>query len=261
MGNINFNDWQEISIKKEIKNISNKMNRRSPIIALIVEMFFTVCSIIVAATDLVPDGEMKKWIIISLLVLMLAVPILIVCLAPVFRQKLYAYRVRHGKISYKGLIDIFDNETNQQIMMAYSFCECIENNVKPQLITYYYIQANYYINKCILHLEAMQNYSSYVFALPLTEEGSVYVDGTKISYERVNNLLSLIHLMRKEMLEEKAEALKEIELGERANVDRESARYNRKADSFVQEYNDFLLRHNCENAQIEWKNLSKENVI
>lgn len=253
MNKINFNDWQEISIKKDIKNISNKISRKSSVVALIVELFFTVCSIVVSTTEIVPKED-QVWVTSLFLALLLVVPLLIVLLAPICKQVLYSYKVKNGKVSYKELIDTFDNETNQYIMMAYSFYECIDKDVKPELTIYYYIQANYYVNKCIVHLETMQNYIPHLFSLPLKEGDFDKIDGDKISYERIYNLLSLIQMMRNDLLKEKQEALLKMNQEEKNSIEIECEIYNKKIDNFVILFNDFLKTNNS--SEIQWKKLS-----
>lgn len=108
MKKVNFSDWQEMALKKDIEQIKKKLTSQEPILfSLCWELVLALGSII---TDHLFDTESApEWVWI--IVIILAVTPAIVILGCMAAKWVYSIlRVKKGILNVKDFVDVFDNE-------------------------------------------------------------------------------------------------------------------------------------------------------
>jgi len=191
MKNINFTDWQDLWLKKDVEEISRKINR-IPVFNLVVLIDITIAIATLAITMISfindKDGIDKKTLICIIKILVgtsILVPILYYVIS-YWSKILNAVKlIKTDSINVKPYIDIFDNKICNCIMMAYSLHENILSENKPEVNCYYICETSYYINRCIDEFIRMGSMVSLIF-------------GRQVAYHRLLLAINLILELRKE---------------------------------------------------------------
>jgi len=171
MRNINFTDWQDLWLKKDIEGISKKINQFPKVdVVVIVEIVIGIATLafgIISFNNVFFSIETIKIIIIILLCLSIVIPISIYLIDFFIKREKTSSDIKRKKLDVKSYVDIFDNKICNCVMMANTLCENIsiennENEIEAQ--NYYYVsETSYYINKCLDEFNHMQSMSEEIF--------------------------------------------------------------------------------------------------
>ncbi len=207
----NVNEWQDMSLKKEVNAISRELRKNKSFEKpLILEMFITIILLVVdKAFDYTSGFECVQRIIL----LLLSAVALAIFLWAVLRQ-FYEWfstlnKIKNSKIKAKPYIDLFDNEICYYALTASNFYENLfcymrqatlsdtekENSSYAEKCTFYYIETNYYINKCICELDKLENISDSVF----TSHANDVIYRSRIHFSRLQNIIDLLITIRKDL--------------------------------------------------------------
>lgn len=191
MNNMNFTDWQDLWLKKDVEKISKKINSSPDFsLSIIIDLIIATLACAISAISIIEQSKKLIWIIISLAILSVVAPILIIS---TYRVKIYRKNIRniHSKsLPVKEYVDIFDNKVCNSAMMADSLFKYMKS--EDDVLTKYYCicEINYYINKCIDTLASMKNMSSQIF------QNSNKKKNDRVSPERLRLVLKLLHKLR-----------------------------------------------------------------
>jgi len=215
MKNINFTDWQDLWLKKDIEGISKKINRSSKFnLCVLIELVIGITTLAVGIFSFIENDEgviIKENISCLIFILIsgsIVIPILVYLISYLIKRKKIMSNIKDEKMDVKEYIDIFDNEICNRIMMANTLCENIAVESKIEAQQYYIGEISYYINKCLAKFNSMQSMSKQIF---------VENDNKKVAPQRLLLLLKLIIEIRKELNKKIDELMKMEQDGEKIN--------------------------------------------
>lgn len=192
MDRINFSDWQNMAIKKDLEAILRAVtSHQSIVFSLCWEIAIALGSIIV--DHLFDTEKAPSWLWIVTIVVAVG-PVLCVVIYKAIQWEKTVRMVRSGVLSTKQYVDCFDNQVNYWIMMSNSYCDILEelSNKKNQQeeMIHIYQEGVFYINKSIYALDKMLHAVDKVFSFHEDE----IVDSNLISFFR---LISVLNMMKK----------------------------------------------------------------
>jgi len=192
MKNINFTDWHDLWLKKDVEGISKKISN-SPIfnIIILVDIVIAIFTLAFGLISIIRSDEKYIIIIYILLGLSIILPILIYFSVYLYKRHKASDKVKKGKMDVKYYIDIFDNKIGNCIMMANSLCLNISTDNKNEENHYLICETSYYINKCIKEFVKMGGI--------MLEQIFVKNDNTKIAPHRLLLVINLIKTIRNEI--------------------------------------------------------------
>lgn len=189
MKKVNFSDWQEMALKKDIEQIKKKLTSQEPILfSLCWELVLALGSII---TDHLFDTESApEWVWI--IVIILAVTPAIVILGCMAAKWVYSIlRVKKGILNVKDFVDVFDNEISYWVMLSNAYTDMLteDTNAGNSEKEFLYREGCYYNNKSMHALYAMKSNFDKVFSYNLDEVRKKNL----VDMERLFNLLSVMN--------------------------------------------------------------------
>lgn len=192
MDRINFSDWQNMAIKKDLEAILRAVTSHQSIVySLCWEIAIALGSIIV--DHLFDTTKAPSWLWIVIIVVAVG-PALCVVIYKAIQWEKTVRMVRSGVLSTKQYVDCFDNQVNYWIMMSNSYCDILEELSKKEKqneeMIHIYQEGVFYINKSIHALDKMYHVVNKVFSFYEDE----IVDGNLISFFR---LISVLNMMKK----------------------------------------------------------------
>lgn len=189
MKRVNFSDWQEMALKKDIEQIKKKLTSQEPILfSLCWELVLALGSII---TDHLFDTESAPelvWIIVIILAVTPAIVIL-GCMAAKWVHSIL--RVKKGILNVKDFVDVFDNEISYWVMLSNAYTDMLteDTNAGSSEKEFLYRKGCYYNNKSMHALYAMKSNFDKVFSYNLDEVRKKNL----VDMERLFNLLSVMN--------------------------------------------------------------------
>lgn len=123
MKRVNFSDWQEMALKKDIEQIKKKLTSQEPILfSLCWELVLALGSII---TDHLFDTESApEWVWIIVIILAVTPAIVILgCMAAKWVHSIL--RVKKGILNVKDFVDVFDNEISYWVMLSNAYTDML----------------------------------------------------------------------------------------------------------------------------------------
>jgi len=196
MKNVNFTDWQDLWLKKDIEGISKKINQFPKFnLVILIEIIIGIFTLALGVISVINnessffDREIIIWLIFILVGASIVIPILIYSIAFCIKRKRTSSEILSGKMDVKYYIDIFDNKICNCVMMANTLCESIltSNIIEAQ---YCICETSYYLNKCIDEFDNMKSMSDQIFAIK---------GNKKVAPQRLLLLLKLIISIRNEI--------------------------------------------------------------
>lgn len=189
MKKVNFSDWQEMALKKDIEQIKKKLTSQEPILfSLCWELVLALGSII---TDHLFDTESApEWVWI--IVIILAVTPAIVILGCMAAKWVYSIlRVKKGILNVKDFVDVFDNEISYWVMLSNAYTDMLTEDTNAGSLEkeFLYREGCYYNNKSMHALYAMKSNFDKVFSYNLDEVRKKNL----VDMERLFNLLSVMN--------------------------------------------------------------------
>lgn len=192
------NEWQELSLKKDIEKISRSLSQQQTVgYSIIFDLFLAITSVLI--DKMVVDGEQREqafWVLITICILAFVVQVMIFTGRAVKR-----HNTKYKVFSPDELIDSFDNEICYYVMMADTYNQMLQDaaattnaGITPSNIAiFYYIETWYYINKAKAQLANMQYKISDVFT---NDSFEIARNNGKILLSRLKNLTLIMEDIR-----------------------------------------------------------------
>ena len=190
MNTMNFIDWQDLSLKKDVEKISKSINSSTDFsISIIINLIIATLALALTAISVIKQEKSLICLIIALAIISAATPLAIFLVRCIKKHRKVIYEIIKKKMPVKEYVDKFDNKICSNAMMADSLFEHMK--IEQDITAKYYCicEINYYINKCIDELYTMKNMSSQIF------------DGTKnncVSPKRLRLVLKLLNNLRRQ---------------------------------------------------------------
>ena len=202
-----INEWQDFSLRKDVEKISRELQKENKYEKpLIVEILIVVTTLLLDKLfDLFNQCiEIQKIVVVSLALLSLAT--LAYILIVFIKDYLYVKCViKKSKVNIKSYVDSFDNNVCYYALTSCNFYEnllqissdILAKNAEElkEKRDFFYIETNYYINKCIAELNKMENVIKDVF----TDNPEEVICNSKIHISRLKNIIDLLCEIRKNL--------------------------------------------------------------
>lgn len=188
------NEWQELSLKKDIEKISRVITRNKLITyAFIFDIAIAVIAIVIDEFLSPADESNRTWLFWALFVMSLVpfVVILLIAIRDQIRKRNGAYNV----YSVSELIDSFDNDICYYVMMADTYNQMLNDSIKQgdnNVAVFYYIETWYYVNKAKSKMHKMLYKTKQIF----TKEPNDVLQRNMISISRLVNIIMIIEDIR-----------------------------------------------------------------
>ncbi len=241
MKSVNFVDWSELALKKDIENINKKLDSQEPI-------FLSVCIEIVIAVGVILIDHLFDistipwyvWLITGLIAILPPFVLIIVALVKYIKKIIHAVK---GKYNITKYVDMFDNSICYWVMMSKSFCDLLKDENKilsKEEKMFYFQEANYYINKSIYELDEMTPIADKIFS----NKNSEILRGHVISVQRFEVILNLLKSVRSD-LKENSKSFGEYENCKEKQIEI-NLQYDKMMISFIKKINA------CYNCTYKW---------
>lgn len=180
------NEWQELSLKKDIENIYKTLyESKSDSSLLMVDIFMAVFSLWL---DKVYNMFNDLWKC-AVLTVVIAIPISIVIFRKII-NKIRRHNSPYKAYSVETLVDVFDNKVCYYVLTAESYYQMLVENQDNQdnsVLEFYFTEIWYYINKAKSELFSMYNNEN-VFS-----EDSIKIQDDKLVLAtRLKNIMDMI---------------------------------------------------------------------
>ena len=205
--NHSINEWQDLSLKKDIEKISHLLHKKTKYEKpVVIEILITILTLLLDKVfDLFGQYEQIKRIVFALLFIV-AITTLLCLLTSIVRDYLVTkLAIKKSAVTIKPFVDIFDNGVCYYAMTASNFYEGLlqisidltsrDDQELKEKENFYFIETNYYINKSISELNKLQNVISNVF----TNDAKDVICRSKIHISRLQNIVELLFNIRKEL--------------------------------------------------------------
>lgn len=196
--NRSIHEWQYFSMKKDIEYIKRSISiPSSSSIALLSEVFVSMLSLFLDKL-MVEDTPLKRGLMIALAAVLVGI-FLGYCSFQACKYIKLLFDMKNNRQSVSQYIDIYDNDICYYAMTANEFLHVLQSSggVSPEEKKFYYIEANYYVNKCIALLIRMNsNIDRIVSFDPMDNQVN-----SNIQYNRLENTVSLLKEIREALYE------------------------------------------------------------
>lgn len=188
------NEWQELSLKKDIEKISRVITRNKLITsAFIFDIAIAIIAIVIDKFLSPADESNRTWLFWALFVMSLVplVVILLIAIRDQIRKRNGVYNV----YSVSELIDSFDNDICYYVMMANTYNQMLNDSIKQgdnNVAVFYYIETWYYVNKAKSKMHKMLYKTKQIF----TKEPNDVLQRNMISISRLVNIIMIIEDIR-----------------------------------------------------------------
>ncbi len=189
------NEWQELSLKKDIEKIRKSIvDNQSVHHTIVLDLLVAVIAILVDKL-LSPNDTERVWLfwVLGIICLIPSVWVLgrHIYLTIQKRQKKYT------SYSTSDLIDSFDNEICYYVMMAETYSQMLNDLIahdehNKNVATFYYIESWYYVNKAKYKLYSMLYKTDSVFSSDI----DTTVKKNLISISRLVNIVLIMEDIR-----------------------------------------------------------------
>lgn len=194
MKKINFSDWQEMALKKDVEDIRRKINSQEPILfSLCWEVVLALGSII---ADHVFDTEKAPtWVWIAMIIVAVTPPIIVI-IYKFYHWIITIISIKSGDLKIRSFVDVFDNQISYWVMLSNSYADMLTEAVTNRDITtsdaekeFLYKEGCYYNNKSMQALYSMKPNFDKIFSSDLDEVKR----NNLIDLARLHNILSVMH--------------------------------------------------------------------
>ena len=242
INNIKFNEWQEMSLNKEVESIAKTLKKEKKIDKFIfLEIFLAAITLVLDSTDFLA-GNFK----IMLALLAIAFIPLIWFVVEIFLEaKKRCQKNLTYSFAKSEYVNDFDNKVCYWVMTATSFLELLkEKQKKPEIsegdesISFLFQETNFYVNKSIDKLHELCPDAPIIFSTDLARSKKIY------SY-RLVTVLKILKQVRKESYSV-VKQMKDAEiLSESAKMTIDAQReVNNKYDKLLESFeNDEQVQH------------------
>lgn len=216
MNRVNFSDWQEMALKKDIEQIKKKLTSQEPVLfSLCWELVLALGSII--ADHLFDTENAPEWIWFTVIALAV-VPAAVILGAVAGKWICSIVSVKKGKFNVKDSVDIFDNQISYWVMLSNAYTDMLLEDINGTNSEkeFLYREGCYYNNKSMQAIYAMKSNFDKIFSMdPQKVKSDSLVDMERlfnilrVMKEQQDRLDSAISEIRSEGIERQRELNKE----------------------------------------------------
>ena len=188
MKRVNFSDWQEMALKKDIEQIKKKLTSQEPVLfSLCWELILALGSIIV--DHLFDTESAPRWVWIAVLV-SAVVPAILILGYKVLKRINSIRLVKKGKLDIRDSVDVFDNQISYWVMLSNAYTDMLVEAPEDEKAEreFLYREGCYYNNKSMRALYEMKPNFYKIFSDDLED----VLKRNLVDLERLHNLLSVM---------------------------------------------------------------------
>lgn len=190
---IKFTDWQELGLKKDVEKIAKSSNQKEN--AIITFCWDNLCFFAGSIISSYFDNPNSKMVIFYISLFFAIVPTVILLVHTVYAFLKKVRSASQGILSISDKIDIFDNKICCLTMMSTSYVDMLAtsyNSISQSEKLFLYQEINYYINKSINEIYAMQPIVKKIFSNNYEEVKSKRL----ISLSRLYTIIEILEQSR-----------------------------------------------------------------
>lgn len=188
MNRVNFSDWQEMALKKDIEQIKKKLTSQEPVLfSLRWELVLALGSII--ADHLFDTENAPEWIWFTVIALAV-IPAAVILGVVVGKWICSIVSVKKGKFNVKDSVDIFDNQISYWVMLSNAYTDMLLEDINGTNSEkeFLYREGCYYNNKSMQAIYAMKSNFDKIFSM---DPQKVKKDSL-VDMERLFNILRVM---------------------------------------------------------------------
>lgn len=188
MNRVNFSDWQEMALKKDIEQIKKKLTSQEPVLfSLCWELVLALGSII--ADHLFDTENAPEWIWFTVIALAV-IPAAVILGVVVGKWICSIVSVKKGKFNVKDSVDIFDNQISYWVMLSNAYTDMLLEDINGTNSEkeFLYREGCYYNNKSMQAIYAMKSNFDKIFSM---DPQKVKKDSL-VDMERLFNILRVM---------------------------------------------------------------------
>lgn len=188
MNRVNFSDWQEMALKKDIEQIKKKLTSQEPVLfSLYWELVLALGSII--ADHLFDTENAPEWIWFTVIALAV-IPAAVILGVVVGKWICSIVSVKKGKFNVKDSVDIFDNQISYWVMLSNAYTDMLLEDINGTNSEkeFLYREGCYYNNKSMQAIYAMKSNFDKIFSM---DPQKVKKDSL-VDMERLFNILRVM---------------------------------------------------------------------
>lgn len=188
MNRVNFSDWQEMALKKDIEQIKKKLTSQEPVLfSLCWELVLALGSII--ADHLFDTENAPEWIWFTVIALAV-IPAAVILGVVASKWICSIVSVKKGKFNVKDSVDIFDNQISYWVMLSNAYTDMLLEDINGSNSEkeFLYREGCYYNNKSMQAIYAMKSNFDKIFSM---DPQKVKKDSL-VDMERLFNILRVM---------------------------------------------------------------------
>lgn len=165
MNRVNFSDWQEMALKKDIEQIKKKLTSQEPVLfSLCWELVLALGSII--ADHLFDTENAPEWIWLTVIALAV-IPAAVILGVVAGKWICSIVSVKKGKFNVKDSVDIFDNQISYWVMLSNAYTDMLLEDINGSNSEkeFLYREGCYYNNKSMQAIYAMKSNFDKIFSM------------------------------------------------------------------------------------------------
>lgn len=188
MNRVNFSDWQEMALKKDIEQIKKKLTSQEPVLfSLCWELVLALGSII--ADHLFDTENAPEWIWFTVIALAV-IPVAVILGVVVGKWICSIVSVKKGKFNVKDSVDIFDNQISYWVMLSNAYTDMLLEDINGTNSEkeFLYREGCYYNNKSMQAIYAMKSNFDKIFSM----DPQKVKEDSLVDMERLFNILRVM---------------------------------------------------------------------
>lgn len=188
MNRVNFSDWQEMALKKDIEQIKKKLISQEPVLfSLCWELVLALGSII--ADHLFDTENAPEWIWFTVIALAV-IPAAVILGVVVGKWICSIVSVKKGKFNVKDSVDIFDNQISYWVMLSNAYTDMLLEDINGTNSEkeFLYREGCYYNNKSMQAIYAMKSNFDKIFSM----DPQKVKEDSLVDMERLFNILRVM---------------------------------------------------------------------
>lgn len=188
MNRVNFSDWQEMALKKDIEQIKKKLTSQEPVLfSLCWELVLALGSII--ADHLFDTENAPEWIWFTVIALAV-IPAAVILGVVASKWICSIVSVKKGKFNVKDSVDIFDNQISYWVMLSNAYTDMLLEDINGSNSEkeFLYREGCYYNSKSMQAIYAMKSNFDKIFSM---DPQKVKKDSL-VDMERLFNILRVM---------------------------------------------------------------------
>lgn len=188
MNRVNFSDWQEMALKKDIEQIKKKLTSQELVLfSLCWELVLALGSII--ADHLFDTENAPEWIWFTVIALAV-IPAAVILGVVASKWICSIVSVKKGKFNVKDSVDIFDNQISYWVMLSNAYTDMLLEDINGSNSEkeFLYREGCYYNNKSMQAIYAMKSNFDKIFSM---DPQKVKKDSL-VDMERLFNILRVM---------------------------------------------------------------------